>query len=322
MATNSAHQPTKCRPLLEALLAIFRSGFKLSMETWQFADSTLGITASRQLGEVLNDADSDEGASLIELICFPDESVQIRLENLLEKTAYDLQDQDYIQKYLYHQAPSTKVFPPQGHAPVTFKLTKEVVAQFVNRLNICKRLDHQLIEAVGRYVAASNEKKPSTELTDPSADALLQATIKVKLRNLPHALSGNDIEFIAHFLEKMGCDQNLLELIDFLLDFLSGGYAGKNMYTALITKKELLLTHLQRADAFEKRLAQGNMETLMSQGVRAAYIDKQAARQQMRMIDRICRAVYGRTEYFQSDRVNVDVGLDAKNLPQVIKTFT
>ena len=41
------------------------------------------------------------------------------------------------------------------------------------------------------------------------------------------------------------------------------------------------------------------METLMLQGKRAGFIDKNEARKMMVMIDRISQAVFGKTEYFE-----------------------
>jgi hypothetical protein len=49
----------------------------------------------------------------------------------------------------------------------------------------------------------------------------------------------------------------------------------------------------------EAQIRKNNPETLLLEGKRVILIDKEDARRKMLVIDRICRAIYGRTEYFE-----------------------
>jgi len=76
-----------------------------------------------------------------------------------------------------------------------------------------------------------------------------------------------------------------------------------------MARKKANIQNLQQASRFEEQLRRSNMETLMLQGVRAPHIDPDALREELRLIDRISRTVFGSTEYFLSPGSGEDLGL-------------
>ena len=70
-----------------------------------------------------------------------------------------------------------------------------------------------------------------------------------------------------------------------------------DIYRLLQSKKKSCFHNLQKAKRFQEMLNAYNMETLMMRGIRIPHIDTGEEIKKMRLIDGICRAVYGKTEY-------------------------
>ena len=66
-----------------------------------------------------------------------------------------------------------------------------------------------------------------------------------------------------------------------------------------MSKKKFYYLNLQKAKQLYTMLQKHNIETLLLQGKRVVFIDPSEARARMRIIDRISRAVFGETEYFE-----------------------
>jgi hypothetical protein len=85
-----------------------------------------------------------------------------------------------------------------------------------------------------------------------------------------------------------------------------------------------LWQQLQAYQQFQRQRQAHNMETLMLRGVRAPCIDEAAAAAAMRRIDRICRALFGRTEYFQNATAQIDLGRfdRASDMAQIVRLLS
>ena len=60
------------------------------------------------------------------------------------------------------------------------------------------------------------------------------------------------------------------------------------------------------------------------QGERVALIDQVDARKKMQIIDRICRAVFGKTEYFETpvnDEKQFEIG-SPEDIESIVKNFS
>ena len=70
--------------LAEKIEQIFREGFVLSDDITHYIDSTFSNPSINELEEIINDEHNCERDSLIELLFFPDDSMQVKLEEFLE----------------------------------------------------------------------------------------------------------------------------------------------------------------------------------------------------------------------------------------------
>ena len=83
------------------------------------------------------------------------------------------------------------------------------------------------------------------------------------------------------------------------------------------------LRSLQRAKKMETQLQKSNLETLLSQGKRVILVDQADARNKLLIIDRISRAIFGKTEYYEDlnpDGNRLEVSSD-QDIQDIIKKF-
>jgi hypothetical protein len=277
---RSTEAEERCRDLSGRIGAILKDGLSVSKETLHFIDSTCAVSDPDSLKEILNDESKEEVETLWSLIFFPDAAFQGQLEGFLQSHRFHASDEDLVAKYLAEGAPEIPLrFPDPGK---TFSLVMPdwTAAQFVSRLNISKPLNERLRSLIDRRF--------------PGNPGLL---IKVKLRNSTFSETEERIRFLCAFFEREiedpeGCLELVLDLFEEMPD-------EKSIYERLIERKRRCFQSLQKADLYRKMLERDNVETLMLRGVRILSIDEPQARSQMNSIDRICLAVFGKTEYFQ-----------------------
>jgi hypothetical protein len=74
----------------------------------------------------------------------------------------------------------------------------------------------------------------------------------------------------------------------------------------------------------ETRLEKHNIETLMLQGERVILINPADVRKKMRIVDRISRAVFGNTEYFEpldTDEKHMEIR-SLEDIESIVKKFS
>ena len=84
---------SKCQKFALVIQAIFEKGLHVSQDIRHFILSTISISDIRELETLLTDPSNCESDSLIELIYFPDESIQLSLEDRLESEVFQQKDE-------------------------------------------------------------------------------------------------------------------------------------------------------------------------------------------------------------------------------------
>jgi len=273
---------SKNKQLAQKIIDILQSGLTLDADTLHYIDSTFSNPSIGELEELLQDESSCETDSLIELLFFPDESVQMQLEEMLGETRHQKQDEQEIQDLVCTKAFQTRIHFPNDRGTLAMEVTPSSIAQFIMRLNLLRCLNPKLSASIAEYV-------PLT----------FQTRCKVRLRNTKPITSQNKILFLQAFFEKLEIDsEESLDLLDFILSFLDECKEGQDMFKALMTKKRFYFQSLQKAKNLDIQLRKHNVETLLLRGKRVSYVDRADARKKILMIDRICLAVFGKTEFF------------------------
>jgi hypothetical protein len=276
-------QPNKYGLLAKELQNIFRCGVVLSRDVVHYIDSTFFNPTIEELQEILLDDCNCEKDSLMELLFFADEAMQIQLEAMLERLHFQKIDEKLVAHALF-QPPLSAVFRFPGHrGSLHLAVTEDIACQFITRLNISKHLNPGLLEVLNRY-----------------EDENIRNRIKVKMRNSRFSPTENQAKFLGLFFEKLDSrDNDFFGCLEFALNFLDEPASNNDVYRALMAKKKFYFGCLQKAKRLDSQLRKHNLETLMARGKRIVQIDPEDARQKMQMIDRISRAVFDKTEYLK-----------------------
>ena len=272
----------KNKQLAEKIIDILRSGLTIKADTQHYIDSTFSNPSIETLEALVKDESNCETDSLVALLFFPDESVQLQLEEMIDAVCFEKHDERAIQDMVCARLVQTRICFPNGRGSFEIAVSPTNVAQFIAHLNLSRPLDSKLRSAIAKYV-----------------DQTLQTRCKVRLRNAKPICSPKHILFLIDFFKKLRTDRNeFLNCFDFILSFLDELEDEPDMFQALMAKKRFYFLSLQKAKNLDIQLTKYNMETLLLKGKRVSYIDKADAIKKIRMIDQISLAVFGSTEFF------------------------
>ena len=298
----------KCEILANKILEILSRGIDLSDDVVHYIDSTFSNPTIEELQAILADDANCEKDSLMELLFFPDESMQIELEETLEQYRPQMGDENKILVYLCRDPLQVTFQFEDNRGALKLQIPKDVIPLFLTRLKLSKHLDANLIESILNYGDTKNI-----------------SGLKVKIRNSRFSPSDTKTGFLCSFFNKIGAQSNdIFESLEFVLEFLDEIQKEGNICRALMAKKKFYFIGLQKAKKMYARLETCNVETLMAQGERVVLIDQADARKKMRIIDRISRAVFGKTEYFDqpvSEERQMDIG-SPEDLKSIVKYFS
>ncbi len=287
----------KCEALVLAIREFFREGAVLGEDARRFIDSIFSDPSMEELEELLQDEENCERDAVMDLIFSPDEAFQARLEDLLEKGAYEQKDEDEALRMLASDPPRTVIRFPDAGAEFALAMPREMAAPFLTRLNIRRKLDDRLVHAIGKWPGENTRR-----------------AAKVRLRNSRFAMTEKRVRFLrtflGAFLDRVKPDQaEFFNRFDFLLGVMDEVDDESEMQDFFVERKGALVRDLQRAARMNDLLAKSNMETLMLTGVRSPYIHEADARDRIRWIDDINLAVFGRVDPMPfSMRETVDLG--------------
>jgi hypothetical protein len=272
----------KNKQVAEKIIDILQSGLTINADTQHYIDSTFSNPTIDTLAALVKDEANCETDSLIELIFFPDESVQLQLEEMIDAAHFEKLDERAIQDMVCTQLFQTRICFPDGRGSFGMAVSPSNVAQFIARLNLSRPLDSKLRSAIAKYV-----------------DRALQTRCKVRLRNAKPISSPNHVLFLVDFFKKLRMNPDeFLDGLDFILSFLDELDDKPDMFRVLMAKKRFYFWSLQKAKNLDIQLTKHNMETLLLKGKRVSYVDNADARKKIQIIDRISLAVFGRTEFF------------------------
>lgn len=269
------------RLLAQKIRQLFKDGLSLDQGVVHYLDSTLSSHDIHTLETVLQDPWNCERDPLIELLYFPDESIQIRLEDFLENAAFAREDETAVLNLL-EAAPMETVFHfPEQRAGWRIKTPRAATGAFLRRLKITDNPEPRILAAI-----------PSSLLD------LEQRRCKVAIRNAAFSRQESHVAGLEAFLLKSDtAGTGFMPRFCFFLQFLSEWQGGTDLWGALVRKKQLYLKQLHQAHQAETRRHNRNVETLMVMGVRSPHVDPQDIAARIAMLDDIGLAIFDRSVY-------------------------
>jgi len=298
----------KCEILANKILEILSRSIDLSDDVVHYIDSTFSNPTIEELQAILADDANCEKDSLMELLFFPDESMQIELEETLDHYRPRMGDENKILACLCRDPLRVAFQFEDNRGALELQIPKDVIPLFLTRLKLTKHIDAKLIESILNYGDTKNING-----------------FKVKIRNSRFSPSATKTGFLCSFFDKIGSrSKDIFECLEFVLDFLDEIQKEGDIYRALMAKKKFYFIGLQKAKKMDARLEKCNVETLMAQGERVVLIDQADVRKKMRIIDRISRAVFGKTEYIDqpvSEERQIEVG-SPEDINSIVNYFS
>ena len=276
--------------LIRELTDWLTEGVELSREVVDFIDSTLAPESAEALESLLNEAESCEADAAIELIFFPDEALQERLEPIAAEAGLTETDLPDIRQALNEKNIEARIRFPDHRQILSLQVPPAAVDQLIARLHLTRQLDDKLARSI-------SEAQP---------DARTTRRIRVKLRNARISQSETQVDFLSRLIEKLAQQFDLntekeagefWKILDLALYLLEQTEADADLFSALMTHKKLLIRAIQTAQKNQSALSSNTVEALIMQGVSIPSISIESARETIDRIDRTSLLVFGRTEY-------------------------
>jgi len=270
----------KNRELAFRIAGILEKGLILNDRVLHFMDTTFGSFLPENMEEVIQDEDSCERDSLLELIFFPDESIQVQIEDILCAEDYTENDEAGIVDSLVSRIQSVELCFPESLGKLKIAFSRESAMRFLSRLKISSTPDKELIRSVKKGV-------------DPKWVGL----VLVKIRNAATPRTDNVIDFLSRFFWKIDSDRpDFLDCLVYILDFSQGLGEESDIFQSLMERKKRCIQAVKKAAEYEKQLARYNMEIMIMRGERNPCINIDEIKKTIGIIDRICLSVFNRSD--------------------------
>ena len=252
-------------------LCLDQKNWSVSTDIIQYMRSVSGIDTLEAIQQALLDETSSEGASLFELILFPDEGFQIAIEAIVEAFDYSNADEKTIRNLMMTRKIETVFhFPGIGSIPVA--IPAETIQSVITRLNITRKTDPRIIEALHRF-----------------SEEPLCTRSKVRLRNSRWIQNQAHIRLLEEVIKKFAPQRDgFIKYLDVVLEFLTVSRSESDIMQSLESEKERLIHLLDLADRQDHLLRTSPMEAIMLQGVRIVSFDRDGIIKRIHVLDRIC----------------------------------
>lgn len=266
--------------LFSQIVDALKKGGDLTDEILNYVDAALFTPEPERLSTFLADEENSERDTLLDLIFYPDRTVQIDLEPILSSGHYSPEDERAVLGRLLACAIAPPIRWPDGRRLIRVQVPDFIRIRYLARLNVTWQLPADLAAAIDNGVSAA-----------------MGPVVRVRLRNTGMSFSAGQVSFLCRFFERM--DDGLpdySDCLDLALALLDKKESEAMVYDLLVDYKRVCFRALEQARRFAALLHRSNMETLMLQGFQPPRESSEVLLHRMGLIDRICFGVFGRTE--------------------------
>lgn len=270
--------------LAEKIGEIFAEGALLESGVVHYIDSTFSNPPVSEIETVIGDESDCERDALLELLFFPDEPTQVRLEPLLGDealgySAFGEEDEELVLDRLYRAGDPVASFGfGDGRGELNIQVPRHAAEMFLSRLNVANNPDKRIVAAIKENVS---EK--------------YSGIFRVRMRNSRFAGSENQICFLIDFFGKIEPrSSDAAACLDLLLRLFEETDPASDIFEMLADRKQTIMRNLEKSVEHERKCENKNIETMILQGIRTPYFNRQEAMKQVAVIDDICMAVFNR----------------------------
>ena len=256
-----------------------KTGLALNDNVLGYMEVTFGST---DLALILAEADSSEIDSLLELVFYPDTELQMQFESLWGHTVFSADDQAALIALLQNDPLQVPIHQPSQAPAIRLRVPDFAIEAFMKHLNITWQPPIELAQILENHLS----------------NRLLRRT-RVHLRNSVLTWQPHQVLLMRLLVTHMANQDDYEACLTFMLSILDEFEPRMQPYAFLAAKKFFYFQSLCRAEDFERKRQTSNMEILILQGERFAYGSIEEWRGKMQRIDRICQALFGRTEFYR-----------------------
>jgi hypothetical protein len=260
--------------------------------TLDFLEAGFGVRDPAGLPEL----EGSEAASIMELLFYPDQQDRLAFEERWGGQLFSPMQADALVAEVVRRPVSTLIRMNPAAAMMSLQVPEYAIKSFIERLQLTWQPTSRLHDILNRALQGRH---------------LVQ--VRSRLRHCRLDWHEGRLDFLEHFLNRIPAEADDFDAcLDFLLDILSQFEPSQSPFDFLIAKKVFFFQALCQAESLQRRLRDSNMETLMLQGARIGMGDTSQWYAGMRLVDRICTALYGGTRFFLRP---VDTRLEAGEAP-------
>ncbi len=283
----------QCR-LAERIAQLLGAGIDAGPGLCAYIAATYSHPSLAELERILGDEADPDREGLLELVFFPDETLQHHIEDLLpEDGGLEQADLAALAADLSSRRLRCALVLPEGRLTVDFQ--PHAAESFLLRLNLTRPIEPHLARVIATEVAPAG-----------------RLAARVSLRNSRNTAGAVKERFLSDFFTALGREADFLTCLDFALDFLEDIQEGSDIYAALMSRRRTGRMLLYKAAQFEQKLRHDNIETLMLRGERAPHVSKDELLQTIGLVERISRAVFDRLDPLEIDAPqNVDMAIES-----------
>lgn len=268
-----------CERLARQITAFLTKGIHPEPAVRHFIDSTFAHPSRHELEIILKDPDNCEKDTLLELIFFPGQDLQIALEELIEEGHFQQDEEAVVLDLLMKQNLETSLYYPESGPPVRVAIPRHAARQFISRLNIHKQISSRVLGAIRKNLPPD-----------------LQVPVKVMIRNTRFACRDSKTAFLETFMGGMPfMGDDFLRHLELMLHLLETCPDGIPLEESLALQKQQHQKNIMRAEQFEQQRKNRNVETMIMQGIRILHYDPRDDMQKIAMLDTVSLALYGKT---------------------------
>lgn len=296
--------------LIAAVSAVLNGPVLLGPKELHYLESTCGDAGEKTVARMFSEDMDDEQQVFAQLVLFPDESLQQRLEPLLSTAAWEVSDRDAVIDALTDHPINTVLYSADREIRLSVLIPAEAVRQFVRRLNIEKNIAPEIAKTLNRFISDPDEI----------------SRIRVMVRNARAVLTGPALGFFCRCIEKLHTDERYFDhALRLILSLLEYPALGGDFYAMFSAQKDRCLKMLGEARKTGWALAHQNMETLMLKGMRVGAVNTGEVSQQIELIDHICLSVFGRVPHLADPRgapVDVNNSGESKAMDRIFRLLS
>ncbi len=298
--------------LIDAIVSVFSKGLVLGTEELHYLESAIGDSRAKSVADIFSSEQDFEQQAFAQLVFFPDEVLQERLEPLLSGTDYTIEDRDAIIDALTRRRMQTTLYFPDQKVGIKIHIPEDALRLYVCRLNIEKTVAPEIGDTLNRCIS------------DPAEIN----RVRVRVRNSRSIFCGAALSFFCRCIEKLHSDARYFrDSLDLILELLQPPQTDDDYYGMLAAQKYRCLKMLHDDRKTRNDLVRQNTEILMLKGMHVGAVNTGAVIRQIELIDHICLSVFGRMEFQHSQTageapLDVDISDGTEEMDRILRLLS